>query len=26
MRQDGFLKALTGVTSIEEVVSKASEY
>ena len=26
MRQDGFLKALTGITSIEEVVSKASEY
>jgi type IV pilus assembly protein PilB len=26
MRQDGFLKALTGMTSIEEVVSKASEY
>ncbi len=25
MRQDGFLKALTGVTTIEEVVSKASE-
>jgi len=26
MRQDGFLKALTGITSIEEVVSKATEY
>jgi type IV pilus assembly protein PilB len=26
MREDGFLKALEGVTTIEEVVSKASEY
>lgn len=26
MRQDGFLKALTGETTIEEVVAKASEY
>jgi type IV pilus assembly protein PilB len=25
MRQDGFLKALLGITTIEEVVSKASE-
>lgn len=25
MREDGFLKALTGVTSIEEVVAKAAE-
>jgi type IV pilus assembly protein PilB len=26
MREDGFLKALEGITTIEEVVSKASEY
>jgi type II secretory ATPase GspE/PulE/Tfp pilus assembly ATPase PilB-like protein len=26
MRQDGFLKALEGLTTVEEVVAKASEY
>jgi type IV pilus assembly protein PilB len=26
MRQDGFLKALEGVTTVEEVISKATEY